>query len=269
MKNIHIREINTEKYLNWLLGEKGLSKEADLQRLEKEYQERIQWIDANESLSEGKKSEAREQAKDRRDKLIEATNKTTYWTPPTDDDKRAMQFDIEHSMQWRTDQLNSMLERSPIARKTVLTERLEYMLKKEFDHYKNIHRDIVNGCLVQNFFELGHYIGFIRFAQYLDKELEKEENKAQLQKDGRPIKWLGKPSHLGYIMSLLAESGYIEAPRKKDGEISYIEYARQLYDVIDFDGTLQTLAKYLSQDTNNMENHNRNKFKIPHIKELT
>ncbi len=85
-----------------------------------------------------------------------------------------------------------------------------------------------------------------------------------------PLKWIGKPSQLGYVMHLLEDSGYIEAPKKRNGEINYSEYARTITRAFQFEGNNDSyLAKSLNPESNNMENENKAMFTIPHIKDIS
>ena len=85
----------------------------------------------------------------------------------------------------------------------------------------------------------------------------------------KPIKWVGKTAHLGYYLNALADAGYIDAPRKKNGEINYNAFARAVAAAFNFESnSIEYLAKSLSPDGNNMEFANKDKIFIPHIKEL-
>lgn len=83
------------------------------------------------------------------------------------------------------------------------------------------------------------------------------------------VKWTGKVTQLGFIVRELVEKGYIDSPKKKNGEVNETELARLINQVFRYDGELSTLTKSLSMDGNNMENSNKNKFIIPHIKEIS
>lgn len=86
----------------------------------------------------------------------------------------------------------------------------------------------------------------------------------------KPLKWVGKTAHLGYYMNALADAGYIDAPKKKNGDTNYNEFARQICKAFEFDGNnTASLAKNLSPDGNNMEIVNKDKISIPHRKEIS
>lgn len=84
------------------------------------------------------------------------------------------------------------------------------------------------------------------------------------------IKWLGKKTHIGYIFSMLAQEGYIDAPKSRNGEINYTAFARLIKDLFDVDTTEDTLRKYLNPDDDKFdENKNtfkKEKFFLPNVK---
>ena len=65
----------------------------------------------------------------------------------------------------------------------------------------------------------------------------------------KKIKWIGKPSQLGYIIGSLAELDYIETPKHKNGDINYTQFAKQLMDVFEIETTQNSLSKYLNLDS--------------------
>lgn len=87
------------------------------------------------------------------------------------------------------------------------------------------------------------------------------------------IKWSGKKAHLGFIIGTLADNGYIDAPKKPDGEINYSEFARLLLKHFECNTTPESLAKYLntiSEKSQEVErNFSNNDFKLPHSKRVS
>ena len=83
----------------------------------------------------------------------------------------------------------------------------------------------------------------------------------------KKLKWLGKPSQFGFIMNLLAESGFIEIP-KTNGEPSYTKFAEFCMFNFDLDTTPKNLAKEINPGKNTLGETNRKKFKIPNITDL-
>lgn len=87
------------------------------------------------------------------------------------------------------------------------------------------------------------------------------------------IKWSGNNSKLGFIMGTLASLGYIDVPKKSDGEINYKQFARELNKIFNCDFNADSLARYLSVDSDKCQ-ETRSKFKskgfdIPHIKDVS
>jgi len=93
------------------------------------------------------------------------------------------------------------------------------------------------------------------------------------QNDTLKIKWIGKPSQLGFIMSNLAHLGYIEPPLKKNGEINYSQFANMVLGTFEVNTTNNTLEKYLNLDSEKgqetLRNFNSKDFSIPDIREVS
>lgn len=86
----------------------------------------------------------------------------------------------------------------------------------------------------------------------------------------KPLRWNGKPAHLGYFMNAFAERGYLEAPRHKNGEINYKEFSRQLTKIFAYEGgRADYLAKCLNPNDNSLSETNKEKIQIPHIKDIS
>ncbi len=87
------------------------------------------------------------------------------------------------------------------------------------------------------------------------------------------IKWIGKPSQLGFIIGKLAELGYIEAPIKPNGDTNYTQFANLVNNTFDVSTTKDTLSKYLNLESEKGQETERkfdkNGFNIPHIKEIS
>jgi hypothetical protein len=91
--------------------------------------------------------------------------------------------------------------------------------------------------------------------------------------DIKKIKWIGKPSQLGYIIGKLAELGYIEAPLKPNGDTNYNQFAKLVNNTFEVETTEGTLSKYLNLDSEKGQETVRKfddyGFNIPHIKEVS
>lgn len=73
----------------------------------------------------------------------------------------------------------------------------------------------------------------------------------------KKIKWIGKPSQLGYLIGSLAELDYIETPKNKDGEINYTQFSKDLIEIFDIKTTYQSLSKYLNLDSDKAQETKR------------
>jgi len=116
---------------------------------------------------------------------------------------------------------------------------------------------------------------FYIYAYYLEilKVLEFIENKyhSLINNDGK-IKWIGKPSHLGFIIGKLVEMEYVESPKKKNGDINYTQLAKLVYSNFDLTTTEETLSKYLNLESEKgnetLRKFEKSKFNLPHRKEM-
>ena len=116
---------------------------------------------------------------------------------------------------------------------------------------------------------LEHYDRLIPGEMIFEKIDEVDEN----INSSKRIKWIGKPSQLGFIMSNLAQLGYIEAPLRKNGEINYLQFARLVMQTIECETTESTLSKYLNLDSEKgqetLRKFESKNFRIPHKKEIS
>lgn len=268
MDSIHINQINTEKYLNWVFSQKGTTFESEKQKEEDRLAEDIQLISENQSYSDSEKIKYIEDAKERFHLMIDSLQKTKFWKEPTEHEKKYIIEQIEHEYHWRMDLLLSKLESSALDDRIVIEEEIDYHLKEGVKTWSKIHRAVIKGYLTDNYIGLACYCGIMKFAKEGQRMIESEEgNNIEI---GKPLIWGGKVANLGYIMGLLADNGYIDAPRKRDGEINYNEFARKISNAFDFDGNnIGTLAKALNIENNNMNNDSKDLFKIPHIKSIS
>ncbi len=92
-------------------------------------------------------------------------------------------------------------------------------------------------------------------------------------KESARIKWLGKRTHIGYIFSKLAQEGYIETPKLKNGEVNYTAFARLIKELFEVEVAEGTLRKYLNPlDDKFEENRNtfeKEQFYLPNVKLVT
>ena len=87
------------------------------------------------------------------------------------------------------------------------------------------------------------------------------------------LKWIGKPSQLGFIIGKLAELGYIEAPTHKSGDINYTYFAKLVKSTFECQTTEASLSKYLNLESDKGQETVRkfedNKFNMPHLKVIS
>lgn len=167
----------------------------------------------------------------------------------------------------KKDTIQDQLNASPLPRKLILENAMNELFETDLIDVENLINDMIKGEYLKKPDEVIYSTSLIGFAQYLNEEIKKEDETV-IPESEKPIKWIGKPSQLGYIMGQLAICGYIDAPQKKDGEINYSEFARQLSKVFSVN-SIENLAKELNPEKNSLENNNREKIQIPHIKSIS
>ena len=87
-------------------------------------------------------------------------------------------------------------------------------------------------------------------ARKMIEFVENEKNKlSNTQSSFDKIKWNGKPSQLGFIIGMLTELDFIEAPKRKTNDINYTQFAKQIKNIFEIDTTESTLSKYLNLDS--------------------
>lgn len=117
--------------------------------------------------------------------------------------------------------------------------------------------------LFNNFFSLIYGQKVLDFVN----ELKIEKQSATLILNEK-IKWSGKPSQLGFIIGMLTELEYIEAPKRKTSDINYTQFAKQIINVFEVDTTESTLSKYLNLESEKgqetLRKFEKENFSIPH-----
>jgi len=169
----------------------------------------------------------------------------------------------ESYKQYEINKIEKIEEINPLIYETRLTEGLKedfeiltYISEKRFS--SNFEKD-------EYFVKWSKELGDLKLLQHIVKR----EDQNKINETGKPLKWLGKVTHLGFVMRLLAESGFIEYPLVKSGELNASEYSKGIIKAFDFEGSPETLAKSLTETGNNMENKNKDLFNIPHIKDIS
>lgn len=154
-------------------------------------------------------------------------------------------------------------------------EELNKMLRKNYSGY---HIELEEQLEIEDI-----QIDFYCYAAMLEvKKIMsyiETKNKVSFQNDNKEysiipkLKWIGKPSQLGFIIASLVNLGYIEAPQRKDGEINYTQFAKIVKQTFDIDTTENTLSKYLNTESEKgqepLRKFEENGFNIPHIKSVS
>jgi hypothetical protein len=112
---------------------------------------------------------------------------------------------------------------------------------------------------------------FIKVLYNKIEEIEEEiENSKPAQSQ---IEWLGKTSHLGYIMGQLAELDYINPKRLPNGEINFTQFSKDVLNKFKIKATVGSLSAYLNVTNNKAQETHRKfekeNFNIPHKKEVS
>lgn len=154
-------------------------------------------------------------------------------------------------------------------------EELNHWLKRYYNGYADSPRDYD--------FILDIQIDFYCYAAGLEAQkmiayLESKKSTASKNIENKittieQIKWIGKPSQLGFIIGKLAELGYIDAPTKPNGDINFTQFAKLVNNTFNVETTEATLSKYLNLESEKgsetVRKFNDNGFDIPHIKQIS
>lgn len=129
--------------------------------------------------------------------------------------------------------------------------------KSELDKIDQLQRDFyIHACFLE-----------------LQKILEFIDDQYNITDGSNKLKWIGKPSQIGFIIGKLAEYGYIEPPTKKDGEINYTKFAELVLENFDVSTTGASLSKYLNSESEKGQEPARqfekNNFYLPQSKEVS
>ncbi|ARV07579.1 hypothetical protein BTO04_13155 [Polaribacter sp. SA4-10] len=151
---------------------------------------------------------------------------------------------------------NSMFNTSFNAKKDFIRERL-----LSVGWICNLKPELFKMPITNKMYEPPIEIIFTKDLNYISK-VENEK-----------IQWIGKPSHLGFILGQLASLDYIDAPKHKNGEINYTKFAKLVMQTFQTDGKESSLTKYLNLQSEKGEETKRNftkeSFVIPHKKSVS
>lgn len=126
-----------------------------------------------------------------------------------------------------------------------------------------------------SYLPLSLYLITINFVKLLHENLDKIKATSPGNIDESnftKLKWNSKPSHLGYLIGMLADLDYLHTPQRPNGETNYTQLAKDVLTTFNIDTTEATLSKYLNISSEKAQETDRNfkkaKFYIPHKKEV-
>lgn len=155
------------------------------------------------------------------------------------------------------------------------SEELSHWLKRYYNGYND---DISDYDFILDIQSDFYYYAAGLEAQKMIAFLESKKstvsrNIENLEATTEQIKWIGKPSQLGFIIGKLAELGYIDAPIKPNGDINFTQFAKQVNNTFNVATTEATLSKYLNLESEKgsetVRKFNDNGFDIPHLKTIS
>lgn len=101
-----------------------------------------------------------------------------------------------------------------------------------------------------------HYVAALNLQKDLEKRVDiisyfvNGINNASVNHSG--LNWKGKPSHLAFFIAQFIEEGYIDPPRKRDGDINNQELSKMIlnsFRVETMKPSVETLKKYSNTDS--------------------
>ena len=154
-------------------------------------------------------------------------------------------------------------------------ENLKHWLKRYYNGYADDPKDYDYILDVQiDFYCYAAGLEAQKMIAFLESKKSTTSKNIETQTEStEKIKWIGKPSQLGFIIGKLAELGYIDAPKKINRDINYTQFAKQVKNTFDVETTESTLSKYLNLESEKGQETNRkfneNGFNIPSIIEVS
>lgn len=145
----------------------------------------------------------------------------------------------------------------------------EKVLYSTFDVYYESDRGYILNFLPMALFCIGS--AFIVELQRIKQNAISNELSITISEESK-LKWDAKPAHLGYIVGMLADSEFLDAPKRDSGDINYTQFAKQVLNVFNVKTTENTLSKYLNTTTEKAQETKRKfdeiGFDIPHKKRV-
>lgn len=138
-----------------------------------------------------------------------------------------------------------------------------------FDLWYDNKRDATFAFLSASLFTIGK--AFVVELEKIKREAISNEIEIAIPLEAK-LKWDAKPAHLGYIIGMLADSEFLDAPKRDNGDINYTQFAKQVLNVFNVDTKESTLTKYLNTTTEKAQETKRKfdeiGFDIPHKKRV-
>jgi len=184
--------------------------------------------------------------------LEERQNDITFSTDQMDTWVSEFHIDLDEFPNFKNEELNIILNIKYSGKHVSVDER---------KHIFQIHTDFYYyACTI----EVEKMIGYLKskMMKISNSSTENIEENTTAK-----IKWSGKPSQLGFIVGNLAELGYIEVPRRPNGNINYSQFGKIVKNTFDVVGTEDSLSKYLNLDCDKSQETKKkfesNGFEIP------
>lgn len=159
------------------------------------------------------------------------------------------------------------------------------MIKKWYDFEEEIKIEANN---YESFYHIGFhtrrfkvlsYLPFslwhisVKFIDDLIKVKQIIEQQQEINLGFQRIKWIGKRTHIGFIMGTLALEGYIDTPKLKSGDVNYTAFSKLIKQSFDTEVGEDTLRKYLNPDDEKFKESKiifeKEKYLLPNVKLVT
>jgi DNA-dependent RNA polymerase auxiliary subunit epsilon len=156
-----------------------------------------------------------------------------------------------------------------------INDDLSHWLKRYYNGYADHPKDYDFILDIQSdFYYYAAGLEAQKMISFLESKKSAAINNTSAQTEtAEKIKWIGKPSQLGFIIGKLVEFGYIDTPKRINGDTNFTQFAKQVKNTFDVETTESTLSKYLNLESEKGQETERkfkeNGFNIPHIKGIS
>ena len=204
--------------------------------------------------------------------LLSTDKKDDYLNFAIDTIKKTEYSDYDEKviLKW-LEKYNSSIDEFP----NFKNEELKHWLKRYYNGYADSPNDYDYILDIQiDFFCYAAGLEAQKMISFLEnKKSTASKNIENQAATTEQIKWIGKPSQLGFIIGKLAELGYIDAPTKPNGDINFTQFAKLVNNTFNVETTEATLSKYLNLESEKgsetVRKFNDNGFDIPHLKTIS